>query len=134
MAPDLTTTRYTEDAYRLVRVAVKEAIVRPTHQRRPVIATVTDTSSIISSTHAVIARPGTTEPKTSWGSEVQRKPRMNNGHLTGCLSMSSATGSSQTPAPNMILKVISVKGSTDDLDVVVACRKYDNPPVVHETT
>ena len=68
MAPDSTTT-YIEDTYRLVRVAVKEAIVRSIHQRRPAIATVTDKVRLISNAHADLRREDVTEPyNPSFGS------------------------------------------------------------------
>ena len=60
MAPD-STVAYTESAYRLVRAYVKGAVVRPFHQRRPAIVIVTNTLRVMSSTHADIARLGTTE-------------------------------------------------------------------------
>ena len=61
MAPDSTTTNI-EDTYRLVRVAVREATVRSIHQRRPAIATVTDTLRLISNAHADVRREDVTEP------------------------------------------------------------------------
>ena len=60
MAPDSTMT-YIENAYRLDRVDVKEAIFRPIHQRRPAIAMVTDKLRVISSTHADVTRSRTAE-------------------------------------------------------------------------
>ena len=57
IAPDSMMT-YIEDANRLVRVlvAVKEAMVRPTHQRRVAIAAVTDTLRMNPKIHAEVCR------------------------------------------------------------------------------
>ena len=60
MAPDSTTT-YIERVYRLVGVDIKEAVVRPIHQRRTTIAVVTDILRVVSSTPVDIMRLGTTE-------------------------------------------------------------------------
>ena len=57
MAPD-SMMIYTEDANRLVRVrvAVKEAVVRPIHKRRVAIAAVTDAWRVNPRTHAEMNR------------------------------------------------------------------------------
>ena len=49
---------YTDDAIRLVRVivAVKEAVVRPVHQRRVAIAAVTDVWRVSPKAHAEVSR------------------------------------------------------------------------------
>ena len=55
---------YIEDANRLVRVlvAVKEAVVRPIHQRRIAIAAVMDTLRVNSKTHAEVNRDLVAKP------------------------------------------------------------------------
>ena len=57
MAPD-SMIIYTEDANRLVRVrvAVKEAVVRPIHKRRVAIAAATDAWRVNPRTHAEVNR------------------------------------------------------------------------------
>ena len=59
---------YIEDANRLVpvevEVAVREAMVRPTHQRRVAIAAVTDTLRVNPRTHAEMMRDLVMEPYT----------------------------------------------------------------------
>jgi len=117
MAPD-SITAYTESAYRLVRVDVKEAVFRPIHQRRPAIAIVTNKLRVILSTHADIARPGTTEPY--W-------PTLGRADMTvaaypipkGMSATCQAQRGDHVPmeaASNIICKAVSVK-----------CFNTDNP-------
>ena len=63
MAPD-SMMIYIEDANRLVRVpvAVKEAVVRPTRQRRVAIAVVTDTLRVNPKTHVEVNRDLVAKP------------------------------------------------------------------------
>ena len=62
-APD-SMTMYTEYANRLVEDPVKEAIVRPIHQRRATIAPVTDALRVNTNANADIMREVVTEPYT----------------------------------------------------------------------
>jgi hypothetical protein len=68
MAPDWT-MRYIEDAYRLVEVAVKEAVDRPIRQSRATIAPVTVTMRMNPNAHPDIMREVVAEPyNPSFGS------------------------------------------------------------------
>ena len=134
MVPDSTMT-YIENACRLDRVDVKEAIVRPIHQRRPTIATVTDTLRVILSTHPGITRPGTTEPYgPTFGCEIKAAAAKATPKVM--LVTCQAQRGDHVPmeaASNIICVAVSVKRfNTDDLDDQSTYRKYDNPPVVHE--
>ena len=60
-APD-SMTMYIEYANRLVEVSVKEAIVRPIHQRRATINPVTDTLRTIPNAYPDVMREAVTEP------------------------------------------------------------------------
>ena len=97
MAPD-STMRYIEDAYRLVEVAVKEAIDRPIHQKRATIAPVTEKLRASPNAHPDIMREVVTEPyNPSFGGVVTAEDAYAVPDKTS-VSTSNTMGSSRTYA------------------------------------